>query len=291
MDSRTRPAWPARLTSSIATLALLSLGSGCIVGFKVESSTSASAGETVDKSTVSDGSSSSGTTTGGDSDTSGDAGTGSASLSGTATEGSGATDSDGSTSGTSTSGSTSVGESTGVETTGGADVECSVDADCELFSDCCSCQAAPSGDVPAQCDLLCDIDRCEALSITAATCRFGVCVTERTGCDASAVDCGVEPPDCPAGLVAQVTEKGDCYTGECVRGIHCDAVPSCAACPDEGWSCVTNLDFVSSYRCEPIPPGCDGAPTCACAGDLYCTDIYNVCSEGGDGLQCECPDC
>lgn len=290
MDSRIRAAW---LTSSIATLALLSLGSGCIVGFKVETSTSATAGETsVDKNTVTEGSSSSGSTTDSDSGTGTDSGTDSGTD---ATGGTAATDSDsdGST-GTTTTGSTTVVESTGVETTGstgGGDAECSVDLDCELFSDCCSCQGAPAGEVPAQCDLLCDTPRCEALGIAGATCRFGVCITDRINCDASTVECADAPPECPVGLVAQVTEKGDCWTGECVRGIHCNVVPSCVACPESGWSCVTNVDFVSSYRCEPIPAACEDAPTCGCAGDLYCDDVYSVCSEAGDGIHCECPDC
>jgi hypothetical protein len=289
MDSRIRA---ARLTSSIATLALLTLGSGCIVGFKVETSTSATAGETtVDKDTVTEGSTSSGATTDSDSGTATDNST----DSGTDATSAAATDSDSDgTTATTTTGSTTVVESTGPETTGstgGGDADCSVDADCELFSDCCSCQAAPAGEVPAQCDLLCDTPRCEALGIAAATCRFGVCVTARVNCDGSTVECADAPPECPAGLVAQVSEKGECWTGECVRGIHCASVPSCDACPDAGWSCVTNLDFVPSYRCEPIPAACEGAPTCDCAGDLFCDDIYNLCSEAADGIHCECPDC
>jgi len=281
MSTRLRAAW---LTSSLATIALLTLGSGCIVGFKVESDT---AGEMPDKNSSDDqtasgtssGSTSSGTTSGSDSGGDSD----STSTSGTTT-----------TSTSTTTSSTTIGESTGEtsSTTGGPVGECIVDADCQLFSDCCSCQATPVGEDPDKCDAVCDEARCDLLGIDSAVCSFGTCTTSRVKCDDSGVLCDAPPPACPVGLLPQVNDAGDCWTGECVRGIQCESVPSCDACPGNGWTCVSYVALPSTYRCEPLPPACDGAPSCECAGDAYCDpDIFSICAAENDGIQCICPNC
>jgi hypothetical protein len=94
------------------------------------------------------------------------------------------------------------------------------------------------------------------------------------------------------GLLPQVNDAGDCWTGECVRGIQCESVPSCDACPGNGWTCVSYVALISTHRCEPIPPECDGTPTCECTEELYCDpDIFTLCEAEGDGIQCICPNC
>lgn len=283
MPTCLRPVW---LISSLATLSLLGLGSGCIVGFEVNTSATNGTAKASDSDTAS---SSTGSTssTGGDSSSSSTGSTGSTS----ATSSSSSSGSSGS--GSTTSGSTTASETTGETsgTTGGAVDECKVDADCELFSDCCSCQAAPVGEMPDQCDLSCKQARCEVLGIDSAVCRFGVCATSRVNCDATKISCNALPPECPAGLLPQVTQAGDCWTGECVRGIQCESVPTCDDCPESGWSCVSYQAFVTTYVCEPVPAACEGTPTCECAGDLYCTDDFSLCNDLGDAVACACPNC
>ncbi len=279
MPTCLRPAW---LLSSLATLSLLGLGSGCIVGFEVN--TSATNG-TADKASDSDSASSS---TGSSSSTSGDSSSGSTSSGASSTSGATST-----SSGSTTTGSTTVSETTGETstTTGGAVDECKVDGDCKLYSDCCSCQAAPAGEIPDPCDLSCQETRCEVLGIDSAVCRFGVCATSRVNCDTSTISCKAEPPVCPAGLLPQVNQSGDCWTGECVRGIQCESVPSCDDCPESGWTCVSYQAFITKYVCEPVPAACEGTPTCDCTGDLYCTDEFSVCNDLGDAVACACPNC
>ncbi len=285
---------PRWLTSSLATVALLTLGSGCIVGFKVDSD-SATAGDMPDKNSsdaqsASDGSSSSGSD--GSSSGSGSGGDSDSTSSSTST---GTTSDTTTTTGaTTTTTTTTTGETTGETTgdTGGAVGECVVDGDCQLFSDCCSCQATPAGEEPDTCEAACEETRCEVLGVDAALCSFGTCTTSRVKCDDSGVVCNVPPPACPAGLLPQVNEAGDCWTGECVRGIQCESVPSCDDCPGNGWTCVTYVGFINELRCEPLPPACDGTPSCECAADVYCdAKGYELCQAEGDGVQCICPNC
>jgi len=277
------------LCTSIATVALLTLGSGCIVGFKVDSSTSASQGDTLDKESESD----PGSTTLSSSST--DATESGASQSGTNSGTSGSTSDSGTTAETTGgTGATDTSATSGTSgTTGGVVGECQLDADCELFTDCCSCQAAPFDDPPAMCDLACEETRCEALGITTPLCNFGVCATSRVNCDDSQIVCNVPPPECLDGLLPQVNEGGDCWTGQCVRGIQCESVASCDGCPDADWTCVAYEAFTKTYRCEPIPAGCEDEEeaSCGCAGKSYCTDGFNECSEGVDGITCTCLDC
>jgi len=278
MSTRLHAAW---LTSSLATLALLTLGSGCIVGFKVESDT---AGEMPDKNSSGDqtasGTSSGSTSSGSDSGGSSSSDSSSTSTSGTTT----------STTTTSTTIAESTGETSG--TTGGVGGECIVDADCQLLSDCCSCQAAPLGEAPDQCDAVCDEARCDLLGIDSAICSFGACTTSRVNCDDSGLLCDAPPPACPVGLLPQVNDAGDCWTGQCVRGIQCESVPSCDACPSNGWTCVSHVALLSAHRCEPLPPACDDTPSCECAADAYCDpDVFSVCEAENAGIQCICPNC
>ena len=267
-------------------LSLLGLGGGCIVGFEVNTSaTNATASKASDSDTAS---SSTGSTSSTSGDSSSGSATGSSSTGSTGSTGSSSTGSD-----STSTGSTTASETTGETstTTGGAVGECNIDADCTLYSDCCSCQSAPMGEIPDQCDLSCKETRCEALGIDGAVCRFGVCATSRVNCDATMVSCNALPPECPAGLLPQVNQSGDCWTGECVRGIQCESVPSCDSCPESGWTCVSYQAFVTKYVCEPVPAACEGTPTCDCAGDLYCTDDFSVCNELNDAVTCACPNC
>lgn len=229
------------------------------------------------------GASGTGTTTG---QTSGPQTTGSTSEGTTAP---GTTTTEGtSTEGTSTTteGSTGAGSTTG----GGGGGACQTDADCKLHDDCCSCYGIPK-DQPDDpiCKALCDVSKCAQAKIDNAVCRFGQCTTEKVKCSGE-VACDSLPPDCPEGELPGKTDA--CWTGGCVPAASCDAVEDCAQCPDNAM-CVEYQAFVFKRVCEPIPAACDGAPTCACAGDLACEDPFNICNEGEKetDLVCVCPTC
>lgn len=269
---------------SAACLFLLpALHGGCIIGFKVETSTSATASD--DDSQSQSGSASSSTTEGGSGSTS----DGSSEGTGTASEGTtAATDTSDAT--TDATDATTDATTNATTETGGAG-ECQVDADCTLASDCCACVGLPNGEPPDLCMSQCDTNRCESLGVTKAVCRFGTCETERVGCDDTKILCDAVPPQCPAGTVPMVDSMGVCYTGECVPPSMCDRVPECALCPPE-MMCVSTVTLEGiPHTCEPIPVACGGVPSCACAANDVCDDVYYECSEQGSELTCSCPDC
>jgi hypothetical protein len=200
------------------------------------------------------------------------------------------------TTGTTTTGTTTTGTATDSTTgdTGDTGVvpggECVEDSDCTLHNDCCDCLAVPAPDELAICKKGCDQKQCELLEISAATCRFGVCVTEKVPCDPMKVACDSLPPDCPKGQVASV--KDGCWSGHCVPAISCDVVPSCDLCPD-GFMCVfKEAQIPMPPTCEPIPAQCDGKIDCGCAGQQVCIDGFDACNKvGDDELHCACPAC
>ena len=197
------------------------------------------------------------------------------------------------TTGTTTTGTTTTGTTTD-STTGDTGVvpggECVEDSDCTLHNDCCDCLAVPAPDELAICKKGCDQKQCELLEISAATCRFGVCVTEKVPCDPMKVACDSLPPECPKGQVASV--KDGCWSGHCVPAISCDVVPSCDLCPD-GFMCVfKEAQIPMPPTCEPIPAQCDGKIDCGCAGQQVCIDGFDACNKvGDDELHCACPAC
>ena len=135
------------------------------------------------------------------------------------------------TAGTTTTGTTTTGTATDSTTgdTGDTGVvpggECVEDSDCTLHNDCCDCLAVPAPDELAICKKGCDQKQCELLEISAATCRFGVCVTEKVPCDPMKVACDSLPPDCPKGQVASV--KDGCWSGHCVPATGGSRQPAC----------------------------------------------------------------
>lgn len=186
---------------------------------------------------------------------------------------------------TSEPGTTGEGSTTG-GVGGGA---CQTDADCKLHDDCCSCYGIPKDQDDPICKKLCDQSMCDMIGIDQAVCRFGQCTTEKVQCSGE-VACDALPPECPPGTLPGKTDA--CWTGACVPTLSCDAVEDCAQCPD-GAMCVEYQSFVINRVCEPIPEACGGAPSCGCAGDLACTDPFDVCDDKGPNsdLACACPAC
>ncbi len=215
--------------------------------------------------------------------------TGGATDSGSTTAGPGSTGADES-SGTS-------GDSSGSTTGGTADPECIVDDDCMLVNDCCSCEAIPVGEKAPECDIeACLVPTCTAVGVgkPAVECNFGTCEVEEVSCNPMLVTCDgedAEPPACPEGHAPRVIDG--CW-GSCVPVEYCDIVPSCDACgADE--ACVEAVTQLGpSLQCVPIPPSCDGAPSCDCLGEV-CEDPFDLCSDGigpnGSELSCSCPAC
>lgn len=198
---------------------------------------------------------------------------------------------------TSSSSSTSepgTGESTTTPdtTTGGLPGGlCETNKDCELLSDCCRCEAIAVGDPVPTCDAPeCLIPQCDSLGIDEVFCRFGTCVTEKLGCDASAIACDQAPPDCAEGTLPGVVENGTCWTNGCVPVDLCDVVPSCDACPEDRMCVVDETLFGPKTRCEPIPAACAGQPSCACA-EAACDQGFEACMDTPNGLYCFCPNC
>jgi hypothetical protein len=166
------------------------------------------------------------------------------------------------------------------------------DEDCVLVNDCCTCDAALAVDAPGMCEMACDQPLCDEFAIDAAICVAGLCVPEKAGCDESQITCDALTPMCPPNYVPGVTEDGTCWTGGCVPINLCDVAPSCASCDEfEGWFCATDVTQLGlKPHCEPIPPGCEGEVTCACAG-AFCVEPFDTCGDELEGLSCTCPVC
>lgn len=190
--------------------------------------------------------------------------------------------------------STTKGETTDPDTTTGVEPggNCVSDKDCTLLSDCCVCQAIAVDDPIPPCNVPeCFIPQCDALGIDEVSCRFGTCVTEKLNCDASTILCDALPPDCPDGQLPGVNENGTCWTQGCVPISACNVVTGCADCPKSQMCVVDETELGPKTRCEPIPPECNGQPTCACAEQACDVPPWGTCAEAPNGLHCSCPNC
>ncbi len=218
----------------------------------------------------------------------------------TATTSPSGTDTDAGTDGsTSSPGGSSGGsdDSTGgSSTTGGTtDPECVMDEDCMLVDDCCTCGAIPVGEEAPECKIMeCLVSTCTSLGLDlpAVQCNFGTCEVEEVSCDPLTVTCDDLPPKCAEGQAPRVVDG--CWSG-CIPVEYCDVVPGCESCSEDE-ACVESVSLASSsFTCVPIPPSCEGMPSCDCLGEA-CEDPFDSCNDGiepksGSELSCSCPAC
>lgn len=220
----------------------------------------------------------------------------------TATTDPSGSDTDAATDGTSggvgsTSGDTegSTGGSSSSSTGGTTEPECVMDEDCMLVDDCCTCDAIAVGDEAPKCDIMsCLVSTCTSLGLDmpAVQCNFGTCEVEEVSCDPFLVTCDEKPPVCPEGQAPRVVDG--CYAG-CIPVEFCDVVPGCESCGEDE-ACIESTTQVGpSFTCVPIPPSCDGMPSCDCLGEA-CEAPFDTCNAGiepksGSELSCSCPAC
>jgi len=78
-----------------------------------------------------------------------------------------------------------------------------------------------------------------------------------------------------------------CY-GPCVPANMCEGLPmECDAgtCGD-GFACVTTQSG-SPSQCIPLPPACEGDPSCDCVSPWWGDVCGGSCGDDGDTLLCE----
>lgn len=187
---------------------------------------------------------------------------------------------------------TGDGDGDGEPTTGdgdGAPVgECSSADECVLVNDCCTCDVVLAGDEPP-CDVPeCFAPTCDAIGYTPEpACFVGTCVAAPVSCQLYEVTCEIEPPPpCEGGLVRSVDNM--CY-GPCVPPSMCESLPfECdAATCGEGYACMVTQSGASG-SCIPLPPGCNGTPSCDCVAPWWGEiDCGGSCGDLGDVLLCE----
>jgi len=205
-------------------------------------------------------------------------------------------------SGTGSPGSSSdgtAGSTGGSSSTGGTtEPECVMDEDCMLVDDCCTCDAIAVGDEPPKCEMMeCLVSTCTSLGleVPAVQCNFGTCEVEEVSCDEQNVTCDgpdAIPPKCPEGQAPRVVDG--CWSG-CIPVEYCDVVPGCESCGEDE-ACIESVTQVGpSFTCVPIPPSCEGMPSCDCLGEA-CEEPFDTCNDGiepksGSELSCSCPAC
>jgi hypothetical protein len=167
---------------------------------------------------------------------------------------------------------------------------CEMPNDCTLVDDCCTCAGIHVDDTPPPCDVQdCDVTMCAEHGIgMMVECDFGACQLDETTCNVADVLCDSLPPPCPEGWLPEVSMG--CWAGGCVPAEACDVVPDCSWC-GANEACLEIVAGVGTWSaCAPIPPECDGTPTCACLGEA-CPMPFDSCAEGDEGLSCSCPNC
>lgn len=188
---------------------------------------------------------------------------------------------DSTTSGGSTSGDTD-GSTGGSSTTGGTtEPECIMDEDCMLVDDCCTCGAIPVGDEAPACEIMeCLVSTCTSigLQIPAVECNFGTCEVEEVSCDPITVTCDDLPPKCPEGQAPRVVDG--CWSG-CIPIEFCDVVPGCDSCSEDEACIEAATPIGPSFTCVPMPPSCEGMPSCDCLGEA-CEEPFTGCEDGID---------
>lgn len=210
-----------------------------------------------------------------------------------------ASSSDGSSGDASTgSGSSGSGSSGADSSSGGAEgttgepvTSCEADGDCTVVEDCCSCLAILQGTEAPNCDLQeCLQSACGAMGVSTpiAQCELGSCELAPLPCNPFEVACDALPPECPEGMLPTI--EGACWSGLCVPAALCDVVPDCAACPEDE-ACVQFVSQLPVTRCSPIPPACDGVPSCGCMGDDVCESPFDLCNDIDGAISCDCPVC
>lgn len=205
----------------------------------------------------------------------------------------------GTTGGVGSSGGTEASTGDSSSSTGGTtEPECVVDEDCTLVDDCCTCDAIPPGEEAPKCDIMsCLVSTCTSvgLDMPAAECNFGTCEVEEVSCDPLSITCDGKddiPPECPEGQVPRVVDG--CW-GACIPVEFCDVVPGCDSCGEDE-VCIESVTQVAfSFTCVPLPPSCDGMPSCDCLGEA-CEAPFDACNDGidpksGAELSCSCPAC
>ncbi|MGH1340433.1 MAG: hypothetical protein ACRBN8_02695 [Nannocystales bacterium] len=207
--------------------------------------------------------------------------------------------SEGTTSGVGSSSGATDGSSGGSSSTGGTtEPECVMDEDCMLVDDCCTCGAIAVGDDAPACELKeCLVSTCTSLGLgmPAVQCNFGTCEVEEVSCNPTLVTCDGKdaiPPECPEGQAPRVVDG--CWSG-CIPVEYCDVVPGCESCGKEEVCIEAITQLGPSFTCVPMPPSCDGMPSCDCLGEA-CEDPFDICSDGiepksGAELSCSCPAC
>lgn len=233
-------------------------------------------------------STSDGTTTGSSSSTGSGESTTTTPTTATTSDGSGST-------GTTTDGSSTTGTDASSSGADGSTSEpvtaCEAASDCTVVEDCCSCLAILQGTEAPNCDLQeCLQSACGALGVSnpVAQCELGSCELAPLPCNPLEVACDALPPVCPDGMLPSI--DGACWSGLCVPAELCDVVSDCSDCPEDE-ACVQFVSHAPVTRCTPIPPACEGVPSCGCMGADVCEAPFDICNDIDGAISCGCPVC
>lgn len=119
-----------------------------------------------------------------------------------------------------------------------------------------------------------------------AACLVGTCVLAPLSCEMLDITCEIDPPPpCEGGTLRSAINN--CY-GPCVPPSMCTYLPfECDAntC-GEGFACMVTQSGAPS-RCIPLPPGCNGVPSCDCVGSYLGDTCGGGCGDLGGMILCE----
>jgi hypothetical protein len=76
----------------------------------------------------------------------------------------------------------------------------------------------------------------------------------------------------------------------------CDGKTKCGptlSCDATKEVCVRNESWTTTYKCAPLPQGCDKDRSCACVGKSACDSLYSICGNNAapNTVSCSCPNC